>query len=525
MASLKHYLLFLGMYGVGISLVLGWVVSLLIPNRYARQIDTLTKPLTYAAFLFTAACSVLYLFYPNFIDHLEPTITQITLIWMQGGDLYPPMDAQSMHGLLYGPALYWIQFPFLALGNDPILSSKLPSVIAFNIAWCLLFFTYKNTLAKAYLLLLLPFNLILFWNRAEPYFVLLVALAALIVERQPKYKVLLLGVLAGLASSLKAHGILYILPFLIFFGGHSLRTVAQFAVAFVVVCLSFFIDGGTSLLQYFEYLKLATKHGISFAYLEKNLFFLLFAWIPIALTFRCTTVSRYEAYRWTGVVLIEILVAIAGSKPGAGVHHLIPIVVLNSYLYEIQLRKIENIEARFLGIKIGLAILALYVLSFVWKNIYDSEIKSASMIESQRQATLEIQNFAKEFPSLLMGVTDKENDNYSLTFLRPYLITSAAPQFEYAGFMDLSYSGVSDQAFVAFLTACQNKFIATPSHGVPFSIVNFYTNQPLFSEGVQNAFRSHYKAHHRGAFFTVYACREGRLEFHEPALEKLDKQN
>ncbi len=51
MVTLKHYLLFLGMYGVGISLVLGWVVALAIPKRYAKHVDTLAKPLTYVAFI------------------------------------------------------------------------------------------------------------------------------------------------------------------------------------------------------------------------------------------------------------------------------------------------------------------------------------------------------------------------------------------------------------------------------------------------------------------------------------------
>ncbi|PUE29523.1 hypothetical protein B9Z35_10025 [Limnohabitans sp. Jir61] len=507
MGMLKHYLLFLGMYGVGISLLLGGMVSLLIPIRYAGLIHTLSKPLTYAAFIFTASCSILYLFYPNFIDHLEPTITQITLIWMQGGDLYPPIDAPSKHGLLYGPALYWVQYPFLAISNDLILSSKLPSVLAFNAACCLLFYSYKNALSRAYLLLLLPFNLILFWNRAEPYFVLLVALAVFVIEQQPKSQALLLGVLAGLASSFKAHGILYILPFLIFFCNYSFRHSVQFAIAFSLICLSFFLDRQTSLLQYFEYLKLATMHGISFAYFEKNLFFLLLTWVPIALTFKYTTTSKFDAYRWFGVVFIEILVVIAGSKPGAGVHHLIPIVVLNSFLYDIQLRQIHSTDVKFSSIKIGFVILALYVLSFVWKNIYESEIKSNAVIESQFQAKQEIQILNEKFPNLLMGVTDKENDNYRLTFLRPYLVKPTASQFEFAGFMDLNYSGVSDKLFATELEHCKYKYIAMPNSGAPFSIVNFYTDQPLFSEVTRNAFHDHYRPQYIGAFFSVYECR------------------
>ena len=508
MVTLKHYLLFLGMYGVGISLLLGWLFALIIPNRYANNINKLSTSLTYAAFTLTAACSVLYLFYPNFIDHLEPTILQITQIWMQGGALYPPMDTASMHGLLYGPALYWIQYPFLVISSDYILGSKLPSVLAFNTAWVLLFFVYRNSLSKTYLLLLLPFNLILFWNRAEPYFVLLVGLAIVVTERKPKAWAMLLGVLAGLSSSLKAHGVLYILPFLIFFGTYSARAVVEFAAAFAVICLSFFLDDGTSLTQYLAYLKLAAKHGISFAYLEKNLFFLWLTWVPIALTFKHTTTSTYDAYRWTGVLLIEILVAIAGSKPGAGVHHLIPIVVLNSYIYEVQLRKVANIEIKFSSVKLGFAILALYVLSFVWKNIYDSEIKSYEVIESQSQATYEIQTLGKTYPNLLMGVTDKENENYRLTFLRPYLVKAVAPQFEYAGFMDLNYSGISDQPFADSLRQCKFRYIATPKSGVPFSIVNFYTDEPLFSDATRSAFRDHYQPHHSGTFFTVYECHE-----------------
>lgn len=425
---------------------------------------------------------------------------------MQGGELYPSMDAPSMHGLLYGPALYWIQYPFVVANSDPIFGSKLPSVLAFNAAWVVLFFAYKNSLSKAYLLLLLPFNLILFWNRAEPYFVLLVGLAIVITEQKPKAWALLLGVLAGLASSFKAHGVLYILPLLIFFGSSSMRTAFEFAAAFCVVCLGFFMNDQTSFIQYLAYLKLAAKHGISFAYLEKNLFFLFFAWIPIALTFKQAAASRYETYRWIGVVVIEILIATAGSKPGAGVHHLIPIVVLNSYLYDVQLRKINNIEIKFSGLKIGFAILALYVLSFVWKNVYESEIKSYGAIESQFQAKHELQNFAEKYPSLLMGVTDKTNENYRLTFFRPYLVKSDTPQFEYAGFMDLNYSNISDQPFTNALRQCSYKYIVMPNHGEHFSIKNFYTNEPLFSEMTRGVFHARYQLLQSGSYYKVFAC-------------------
>jgi len=507
MTTLKHSLQLLGMYGVGISLLLGWLLAKLMPRHAEHSIRPASFTLTYAAFVFSAFCSAAYLIYPNFIDHLEPTVLQITQIWSMDGNLYPPIETPSMHGLLYGPALYWFQLPFLAFSNDLILGSKLPGVLAFNVAWILLFALYKEPLSKAYLVLLLPFNLILFWNRAEPFFILIVALAIWVCKNPSRYTAISLGVLAGLASSCKAHGVLYVLPLLFFFIPISIRTVLGFFFAFAVVVLSFFLDARTSLIGYIDYLKLATQHGISFAYLEKNLFFLVCTWLPLALTFKRFPISKLTVLKWGGLVVVEVLVSIAGAKPGAGVHHLIPVVVLNSYLYETQLQKTDNHASSTLPIQLGLMVLSTYVLVFAWKNVYDSEIHDWPTVKSQTEAKLEIRIFTERYPHLFMGITDKENAQYRLTFFRPLLVTPEAPQFEYAGFMDLNYAGVSGLFLSKALNECQATYIALPNGGAPFSILNFYNNEPLFPEAVRSAFRQQYRALETGKFFTIYGCK------------------
>ncbi len=506
MLPLKIFFQLLGLYGVGISLALGWLLAKLMPTWLSRAPKKYFYFLSLAGFIFSGICSVAYLFYPNFIDHVEPTVLHIAQIWVHGGDIYPPLSTPSMHGLLYGPLLYWIQAPFVLMGGDIVFNAKLPGILAFNAAWILLFWTYKNSLSRSYLVFLLPFNLILFWNRAEPFFVLFVAIGIWLLEHPTRHRVLFLGALAGLASSCKLHGFLYVLPLLLFLQGLNWRDVLVFICTASVVVSGFFVDSGTSLPNYLEYLQLASRHGISATYLGKNLFFLACIWVPLVLTLRHASISKVDSLKWLCILGIEIVVSIVGAKPGAGVHHLIPIVVLNSYLYEIQLRRCGEDLLDFLSIRLAFAVLSIYILFFAWKNVYESEIKGANSRDAQAKAVLEIQNLSYEFPNLFMGVTDKESDSYRLTFFRAYLFNPRVSQFEYAGFMDLNYSGVSSEFLLDDIAQCKHPFVVLPIRGEPFSIVNFYTNELLFSEVTQKAFRLHYQKVKSGEYFSVYKC-------------------
>lgn len=506
MSLLKHFFQLLGMYGVGISLLLGFLLSLVtrfIPLRHGTRIYI---GLIYGAFILSAGCSVAYLTYPNFMDHVEPTIWVITQIWLHAGEIYPPVDAPSAHGLLYGPALYWTQIPFAMWGWDSIVSTKMAGIIAFNLSWIVLFRLYQTPWAKGYLVFLLPFNLILFWSRAEPFFLLIMALAAWLVEQKPKHPALWLGLLAGVASSLKAHGALYVLPFVIFCVPWTVAHMAVFASVTVSVVLSFFFVPGVSLSNYLTYLELASAHGISGAYLEKNLFFLACIWIPLIWTLRHSQLSSPQKIQWAGLLLVEILISAAGAKPGAGVHHLIPVIAANSYLFERQLRDLPAKVKVPTAIKLGTATLAFYILSFAWINVYDSEVKSIAVVQSQRLAASEIQEMSAKYPKLLMGVTDKENENYRLTFLRPYLFQADAPQFDFAAFMDLHYSGISADFLANEFKQCKHLFVAMPKQGEPFAILNFYNNAPLFSDAVRHAFAAHYREIETGEHFVIYKC-------------------
>ncbi|MEM5777160.1 MAG: hypothetical protein QXJ06_01800, partial [Candidatus Aenigmatarchaeota archaeon] len=150
-----------------------------------------------------------YLFYPNFLNHIEPTVASIGLAMKRGEDVYPlPVGSYPYNGILYGPALFTIQMVFQNLGLPVLIGSKLPGLLAFIVTLFILMQLQKNWVYRGYLLYLFPFGLMLFWNRAEPFLLLLVAFTLFITKAfsENKYAPLIVGVLGGFASALKLHG-------------------------------------------------------------------------------------------------------------------------------------------------------------------------------------------------------------------------------------------------------------------------------------------------------------------------------
>jgi hypothetical protein len=199
------------------SALSGAVIGKALGNQ--RNMVGLDKALaiaTYPGFSIFLILAFSYLFYPSYIDHVESTIATLGSIFLSGGQIYPELTVYSLHGLIYGPGLAEIQAVFQSLGLPVVMASKIPSVLAFAFSSIVLLLFLKNNLARSYLLFLLPFGLFMFWNRAEPFLVLLVALSLIAMAyANGLFAVFLIGIFAGFASSLKLHAALYVVAALI----------------------------------------------------------------------------------------------------------------------------------------------------------------------------------------------------------------------------------------------------------------------------------------------------------------------
>src|SRR5271169_3037212 len=157
----------------------------------------------------------LYLLYPNYLDHVQATVASISWLWMHGHELYPNWTTGEIYGLVYGPVLILINGMALLL-NPSIFASKLPGVLSFGAAlgvtWILLRSRTPGSLTSLFLLaslimLFAPFRLFVYWNRAEPFLILLSVLALLLAFRSSLLVAGVgVGILAGVATGLKLHG-------------------------------------------------------------------------------------------------------------------------------------------------------------------------------------------------------------------------------------------------------------------------------------------------------------------------------
>ena len=162
-----------------------------------------------------------YLLYPSYLDHVEATVASIAWLGMHGHALYPNWVSDDIYGLVYGPVLYLLQGLFLSI-EPAITTSKVLGVVSLLSAFCLIFILIKQRVANnltsflfiaSLVMLFVPFGPFAYWTRAEPFLILINALALLVaIKLRPLAAGAAIGVLAGIATGFKLHGFIYVAP-------------------------------------------------------------------------------------------------------------------------------------------------------------------------------------------------------------------------------------------------------------------------------------------------------------------------
>ena len=443
--------------------------------------------------------SVSYLVYPNYIDHLESTVAVLGSVMQRGDNLYPIPDPYPYHGVLYGPALAEIQFIFQGVGLPTIIASKIPGILAFSISILILFRLNKTLLSRGYLLYLLPFGLMLFWNRADPFLLLIVSLSLLLGKDLVgnKYLPLLFGFFAGAASALKLHGAVYLFAVylaVVFPLSVSISSVLLFSIFSVLSFLAFFIPQNVSINTFMSYIIFASVHGLSLRIWLNNFIYIVFLFFPILVLWRSAKLELSACLNLILILGIELFITVLASKPGSGIHHLLPFIPINAFIILKIGTKAECDEN----------LIKLLYVSLIIPSLVTALTLVVPMLNSWRlfdKAQKEVVQFEKKYPGIVMGLADK--NSYQLSFLRVVLRNE---QIDYPAFMDLQYSGVSDNPFAENLNKCRIKNILLPKKGIPFSMTTNYSHEPLFSNKVREAFKEKFTRVESGEYFMVYMC-------------------
>lgn len=272
------------------AILLGALFGLIFIKRFSAISNRVILSLLGTLAICEIALSVYYLFFPSFVDHLEASIANLGLIYQSGDFLYPARMGYSYHGTLYGPLLAQIQSFSQSLAvhvqSNVILNAKIPGVLAFILSGITLFFSISRPLPRMYLALIVAFGLVAFWNRADSYLLFFCCFAIfLCVHLNGIYIYAVLGIVAGLSAALKIHGVLYIAALAVFIGANSglyAIKLGYFIIGTIFAFTLTFSPQQVSFPNFFEYLSLAGRHGLSMNQFLINSLYLVVIFMPLA---------------------------------------------------------------------------------------------------------------------------------------------------------------------------------------------------------------------------------------------------
>jgi hypothetical protein len=467
------------------------------------------------------AMLVAYLLYPNYLDHVEPTVASIAWLGMHGHALYPNWVSDDVYGLVYGPVLYLLQGLFLLIAPT-ITTSKVLGVVSLLIALCLIFIIIKQRVANnltsflfiaSLIMLFAPFGPFAYWTRAEPFLILISALALLAaIKLRPWAASAVIGILAGISTGFKLHGFIYLAPMaaMTLAQAKTVRDRIILAVIGVACAIIFaflpFCLKESSLVGYWQYLNIAAHHRFAPDAFRANLLFALAIFSPIVgiWFWRKPTLTRTEFWLIVGLSVSVVTAVCIGSISGP--YHLLPFVPLCLYAATIMAqapgRDSEPVARKTISIIFVFLLLAYGPGGF----IIHSRLSTAYYLNSpaEREKIIELQKYLAVYPDAQIGISDDEH--YSDTYYRIFSVFQGHPlHVDFPAWEDLAYVGVNEKNVTRFIKKCKVPTWILPL-GAPFTKLSWYTSQPILSNDFRRIFSTNYRLIQIGQFYEVWGC-------------------
>lgn len=452
------------------------------------------------ALTFYFADAIYYLFfYQNYSDHFEPLISSVSCIYNKGEALYTLGDA--LYSVAYGPLLFMINGFFLKL-NASMFCAKLPGILAAYLSIFILFFLVRkksdNTtsfISVGFLaLIFLLHDTISFWNRPEPFLLLLVVLGLASLEiRNPLLCLMMVSVCIGFSINLKVYAFIYFIPFLAY---RKDLLNAQFlfmgSVISLLVFLLPFSKSNISLSQYLFLLKsLAGSTRFNLSQLVQ-----IAQWAVLyLLLLRGNKNRKVFILILVSTLTLLLLAAQAGEK-----YYLLPLLPVILYARSLST---TGFSAQ------GLSTIAVCSLGLLLFTIF----LSRSYLQINRHwHHLVYEESMTEFKGILgkykervaVGYTDVQH--YVYTFNRDQCIFAGNPLYFDAGALmvyETARTPYSEKLNEALDTKID--YLVLPRGGKPFSLLSFYPpHHFVFPETFRKKFQESFTVVDSTNIYLVY---------------------
>lgn len=464
-----------------------------------------------------ARIAAMYLAYPGYVDHAEPSIVTASWRIFTAHPVYHSFGSEERLTNLYGPYVYSLHALVLALLGPSVAAGKLPAVLAvvvlpLVVAWS----QRRHGLAAAFLGLSLAVGFALkaipasLWNRPDVFLVLVVAVAvAAMGKGEPgRPRDMILAVCAGLAVSMKIHAGIYFMPIILYrVAGRGIRPLIEISVvAAVVAVLPFALPvfpPGDFLSMFGHIAGKPTSAAGVWVYLYHAAFHLG----PVLLLILGGAVRERlhswpeKVYLWSYLGCFVLLLPLA-AKPGAGAHYLFPLTAIT---IDILLRHTVTAPRRRLAWGGAVVLTALVVLVSI--PIQKRFLRSLNW-DISHQITADIREIMARYPgrSIEMGVGTTIK-NYHTTYYKTLLVLANHPYYlDAATVGEMHALGIPmAPATITRIATCADDLWLIPKGEPPFGLYSFYGGQ-AFDESFREAFVSTHDRKDSSEFFDIWGC-------------------
>lgn len=281
------------------------------------------------------------------------------------------------------------------------------------------------------------------------------------------------------------------------------------ATAIAVLLLPFARSNGLEMLKgYVFVISMTSRHGMLANLFIHNILLSMTMLVPsVFLVLKGARVSTQTAWIFGGLVISLLLAAVIGSKAGAGVHHLLPLIPMALYLYA----RLANEMDAGIRSKEVLGVTAAFLFSIVYPYIF-AGIKGAAKDVGRMSAAAEeyrklseLAALSDRYPAAQVGVSDQERfaDSFYkvLPMLRgrPYVI-------DFSSWGDFKQAGYGDERLVSLVSSCRPGAWILPK-GDPFTIQNPFGDETLLTDAFRKSFHASYKKVEERQYFDAWVCK------------------
>ena len=506
-----------------------WLVRRIAGGSAAREwrwhsIGLTLSALSLAALATYVGVVIFYATDPHYFDAAEPTMTAVGWLFHVGQPIYHSLESAERYAHIYGPMAFIAHGAALGMFGPSIEVSKWVGGALALVSLGLIFAALRTqTSARRAMeitgicaLLMLAFKNYSFWTRAEPLLIFCVAAGLVAAVRGRGYvSAFMLGIFAGLLWNLKATGVVYSVPlFALLFRRLGLRPALVSALTAVIVAvLPFVALPNVSFAAYVSWFRLSAGNGLMWPLFTRNLEWAAYFLLPLFLAayadraMKGTPATTWPVVFWMTLATTGVVV-IAGSKPGAGPYHLLPLLPVIALLIA---ERIGRQAALSTPVPVQVAFVSFVLVAAAVALVQQTQFVTTMQGRRALHEIRDIQTFVDRHPGVVeMGYGADD----PMTFERPvlvfrnnaYLLDAPA-----VGEHQLAGLGIPSATLDA-LRQCRVNYWLIPKGEAPFTALNMYPAvfpRPVFPDEFRRVF---HETHTRAAttdYFDAWQCHGG----------------